>query len=119
MYGALSAAARFRVREALACMQKHHQDPQLCLDSVAKRVGVSRCYLSRILALETGKHFRHHLRAIRMKHAAMLLADPSLAVKEISWAVGYAYVSTFDRDFRAEYNTSPVKFRCAQTVSSS
>ena len=34
-------AAQFRVREALSCMQKCHQDQHLSLASVAKRAGVS------------------------------------------------------------------------------
>lgn len=107
-------AAQFRVREALSCMQKCHQDQHLSLASVAKRAGVSRCYLSRILGLKTGKRFRQHLRAIRIQHASELLRDPSLTVKEISWAVGYAHPSTFDRDFRAVFHASPMELRCGR-----
>lgn len=111
-----SGIANFRVQEALLCMQNCYQDQHICLASVAKRAGVSRCYLSRILGLKTGKRFRQHLRAIRMQHAAELLRDPLLTIKEISWAVGYAHPSTFDRDFRAVFHSSPMGVRCARTL---
>lgn len=116
-YRKLSEATQFRVQEALSCMQNHHEDPHLSLGFVAKQVGVSRCYLSRILTRKTGQHFRALLRGIRMRHATALLSNPALSVKEVSWAVGYGYLSNFDRDFRAEYHTSPIRFRCGRKTS--
>lgn len=112
MRAVTSEITLFRVREALACMKRNYQDPQMCLSLVATQVGISTCYLSRILAHQTGKHFREHLRSIRLQHAVKLLKNVSLSVKEISWTVGYLYVSSFDRDFHAKYGKSPVEFRC-------
>jgi two-component system, response regulator YesN len=115
---ATSEMTQFRVREALACMKRSYQDPQICLSSVATQVGISPCYLSRILALQTGRHFREHIRRIRLQHAAELLKNAALSVKEISWTVGYVYATSFDRDFRTQYGKSPVEFRCQRTRAS-
>lgn len=105
-------ATELRVREVLLLLEQRYSDERLCLRSLADEVGLSPCYLSRILTVHTGRHFREHLRAVRMARASELLTDLHLSVKEVVWKVGYAQVTTFYRDFRAQYARTPVQFRC-------
>lgn len=111
MSGTKGAATKLRVKQALVLLEQQCKDDHLSLKSLADGVGLSPCYLSRILILHTGQHFREHLRAVRIARASDLLRDPRLSVKEVAWKVGYAQVSTFYRDFRARYGRTPVQFR--------
>lgn len=107
-----SGAVSLRVQQVLLCLERDYPQSDLCLSSVAKSLRLSPCYVSRILTGATGKHFRQTLRDIRMKHAAELLKNTRFSVKEVSWAVGYAHHSSFDRDFRSEFGKSPLEARC-------
>ena len=40
-----------------------------------------------------------------------MLVESTLRVKEVTFAVGYKHVSSFDRDFRALYRKTPTDFR--------
>lgn len=108
----LRGSRLFRVRTALAYLRQSYQNSGLCLSSAAKQAGVSPWYLSRLFRLCTRRGFREHLKGVRMERAAEMLRNPTLAVKEVAWAVGYKHVSCFDRDFRARYGKPPVAFRC-------
>src|SRR5208337_4089601 len=87
-----------------------HGEPRLSLSLVAVQTGLSRWHLCRMLKLSTGMGFADHLRIVRLRAAAKMLADPTLRVKEIAFAVGYKHVSSFDRDFRDHYRMTPTEF---------
>ncbi|MCI0557362.1 MAG: helix-turn-helix transcriptional regulator [Nitrososphaera sp.] len=101
-----------RVQRALKNLENNYRDPDLNLSSVAKSLGISPSYLSRIVARHTGTAFRQHLAAVRMRHAAQLLQNSMLSIKEISWAVGYGCLSTFERHFRSHHGKAPMEFKC-------
>lgn len=115
MCAAPSRESEFRVRIALQYLNSHYTQPDFCLSTLAREVGISPAHLSRLLAAHTGTGFRKQLRAVRMKSAADLLRDPRLSVKEVAAAVGYIYTSTFDRDFRAHFGINPIDYRCSIT----
>jgi AraC-like DNA-binding protein len=53
-----------------------------------------------------------------MIRAKNLLQDPTLRIKEVAAAVGYADVSDFSRDFRKEYGQSASQSRSPSHPSS-
>lgn len=100
-----------RVRMALALIEKRYADPNLRLDSVAGQVRVSSHHLSSLIKKETGKGFRYHLIHIRLKAARFYLTTSLMSVKEIATLVGYGSTSSFDREFRRNFECSPTEVR--------
>lgn len=108
----LPKASGFRARLAVQYLSANYLQRGFSLSALAKQVGISPTHLSRIFLAYTGVGFRTQLRSLRMKCAIDLLRDPQRSVKEVAVAVGYSHTSSFDRDFRIHFGTSPVDYRC-------
>lgn len=100
-----------RATVALAYMRAHLHEPALTLDAVSATLRLSRWHLGRLLQRETGATYRQLLRQMRLEQACALLRDPSRSVKEVAAAVGYAYTTELDRDFRRTVGASPSQWR--------
>jgi AraC-like DNA-binding protein len=80
------------------------------LRRTALRLGVSVRTLQRRLA-EEKTSFGALLEGLRRRMAATLLREPSLAIYEVSFLLGYSEPSTFHRAFRRWNGLSPREFR--------
>lgn len=101
----------FRTQLAVNYLRCHFADQDICLCLVAKEIGVSPAYLSRLLSAKPLDGFRRLIRTLRMYRAAELLQNPLLSVKEVAGMVGYRHTSSFDRDFRSHYLKTPGRYR--------
>lgn len=77
---------------------------------VARTLGMSARTLQRRLHRE-GTSFARVLEDFRREMSAHLLRDPSLAVYEVAFLLGYSEPSTFYRAFRRWNHRSPEQFR--------
>lgn len=89
--------------------REYHRD--LALDEIAQRVASSRRQLQRAFAEVGHTTFRRHLAETRMRHAAELLSDRSLTVREIAGRVGYRQPAQFAKAFRRYMGTAPSAYR--------
>lgn len=78
---------------------------------IARAVGIDRSYLYRIFRQEIGQSPKECLTQFRLKVAAEMLAATELSVTEISLSCGFKEVSLFDKQFKAVYGCSPLKYR--------
>ncbi|NAZ85723.1 AraC family transcriptional regulator [Kineococcus indalonis] len=83
------------------------------LSTAAQRAGMSESAFSRRFKRATGMTFTDVVRKLRLAHAAKLLAQTSQPVASIAAAVGYANLSNFNRQFRAEHGSTPTRYRVA------
>lgn len=81
--------------------------------ALAGVLGITAGHLRRIVKHAVGATPRQWLCNLRLEHAARLLADPSLRVKEVQWQVGITDASHFTRDFRDRFGMCPTEFRLA------
>src|SRR5213595_2909731 len=86
----------------------------LSLDDVARRVASSRRQLQRAYAEIGRTTFRTHLTAVRMRHAAELLAARPLTVREVARHVGYRQPAQFAKAFRRHHGVAPSDYRAAE-----
>jgi two-component system response regulator YesN len=107
------------VRSALEWLQSHSAACGVTLTDMSRAVGVSPCYLSRIIRSVTGLGFHAHLTKIRLAQADTLLKNARLSVKQVSYAVGYTQPSNFVRDFRAHFGSTPQSARAVCAASRS
>lgn len=78
---------------------------------MAEVLGISAGQLRRVVKQHAGASPRLWLRNLRLEHAAHLLVDPRLRIKEVQARVGITDASHFARDFRDRFGMSPTEFR--------
>lgn len=103
------AVRRELFEEAVAIIALEYPG-DLTLGEVAERLFTSPRQLQRSFADAGAAGFREHLRQVRMRHAAELLAE-GLRVHEASHAVGYRQPAQFAKAFRHEFGVSPSEVR--------
>lgn len=103
---------RERVFRVKSLLRENFMEP-LSLEEIARRVGCSQYYLSRIFSSETGQTISAYLQNLKLERAATLLQEGRLNVTEVAMDVGYSSLSHFSQVFRARYGCCPVLFPTA------
>jgi transcriptional regulator GlxA family with amidase domain len=99
-----------RYLRARLLVERGYRQP-LTLAGAARALAVSPRQLERAydeIGLTT---FAAHLRAVRLRNAAELLAHQPLTVTDVARLVGYRQPSHFIKAFRARYRTTPGAYR--------
>ena len=81
------------------------------LDEMAERVNISISHLGRLFRAETGYPPKQYLQHLRLEHAAKLLRESFLTVKQIRIHVGYTDKTMFIKAFKAKYCMPPNEYR--------
>ena len=97
------------VMAALRVIEEDYRNANLT--ELARQMGESLYYYSRIIRRNTGNSFKELLLRKRMNKAEQLLAETQLSVSDIILAVGYDNSSYFYRAFRKRYGISPREYR--------
>ena len=97
-------------------IQNQLGDPALSVRALAEQSGCTPDYLSHLFRRTSGEHLAAHISRQRVERARRLLADSTMAVKEIAWACGFTTPSYFIRSFRAQFGVTPKAWRSARTV---
>jgi AraC-like DNA-binding protein len=88
----------------------------LSLRVLSRKYGMSSARLGRAFRSTVGCSFRNYVRYLRMRQVQGPLCNPRLSLSEIAYGVGYKELSSFDRDFRATFHTTPSLYRVAMIV---
>ncbi len=86
----------------------YHRGPSL--EEVARMMGLSYCYFSRLFSQETGMSFQEYLTRVRLENARHLLLTTPLTVEKVAARVGYEDPSHFIRVFKRCYRMTPRRF---------
>jgi AraC family transcriptional regulator, arabinose operon regulatory protein len=102
-----------RVRKVLQAIEA---DPSCEIQDLAQMVNLSNSRLSHLFKSTTGISLQSVLSDARLQRAAELLQSTDMAVKEISYHVGYRHAPSFVRAFRNKVGASPNDYRSRQRV---
>ena len=86
-------------------------DPDLSLNALADRFGVSTKVIGTICKKRYGKTFLQYVREKQIGRAAELLKTTEKTLEEISQQCGFINVLTFRRNFKAVIGVNPSDFR--------
>ncbi len=92
-------------------IQGHYPEAGLYLESIARHMGLSSKYVSRLFAEKTGVHITDYVEGVRIAKARELLDRTTLKVAEVGRAVGIPDRTTFARVFRKREGVSPRQYR--------
>jgi transcriptional regulator GlxA family with amidase domain len=96
--------------KALAFMHKEPAHPWT-LESLARRVGVSRSLLAERFRHFLGRSPMAYLTTWRLKLGAEILESTDDGIAEVAAAVGYRSEAAFNRAFRRAFDCPPAQFR--------
>jgi AraC-like DNA-binding protein len=99
------------VEAALSYVRSNYSDKDCSIESMARRLGLSRCYLATFLRKRAGKTPQELLALYRMSKARELLSSTTLPIYEIAEAVGYPDPMSFSRAFRRWSGMTPSECR--------
>jgi len=85
-------------------------NPELSVEMIADRVGISRVHLHRKLKELTNQTTRDFIRNIRLKQAADLLAHKNLSISEVAEATGFTNLGYFSNAFKDLYGMPPSSY---------
>ncbi|XOV68772.1 MAG: helix-turn-helix domain-containing protein [Fluviicola sp.] len=100
--------------EQIMLEQELFKQSGITMDQVARQIGTNRTYLSEAINVHYEKTFSAWLNGIRINFAKQLLADTRydhLSVEGIAKTAGFASISTFNSNFKAEIGLTPSYFR--------
>ena len=88
-----------------------HYSDNLSLDLLQKKLHISKYYISHIMNQKLGMGFNDYVNSIRISNACRLLTESDMPIGEISEAVGFNTVRTFNRAFVKHMGMSPREYR--------
>ena len=101
------------LRDALAIMEAEYPRA-IELEDVAQRIATSRRQLQRVFDELHGVPYRTALAQIRMRNAALLLADPQpTTIRSVARRVGYHQGAQFAKAFHRHHGIVPSAYRRA------
>ena len=81
------------------------------MHDLAAAVGTNECTLKMAFKEEFGLTVFGYIYSVRMKRAAHMLAETTLALADIALSLGYDHLSHFSTAFRRFYGVPPSQFR--------
>ncbi|WP_219838624.1 AraC family transcriptional regulator [Paenibacillus sp. R14(2021)] len=90
---------------------EHYANPELSLEYLGDRFGISAKYISQLFKEEFGENFLDYLSQLRIKEAKKRLLEQPDSIQEVGERVGYVNAATFRRVFRKMEGVSPVDYR--------
>jgi AraC-like DNA-binding protein len=87
------------------------------LEDLASLAGLSAFHFLRVFKATTGLTPHQHILRTRLRAAAATLARTRVPITEVALAVGFEDLSNFTRTFRAEYGTTPSRYRAQHSGS--
>ncbi|MCD8153300.1 MAG: AraC family transcriptional regulator [Clostridiales bacterium] len=95
----------------------HSGKKKVCISEVAREIGVSRGYLTKIFKREMKVSPQEFLMDFRMDRAKNLLCSSGESISVIAMEVGYSDVMSFSKTFRQHFGVSPTEYRRIRRIS--
>lgn len=99
------------MRKVLSFIEAHYTEGNFGLTGIAEVMGIHSSYLSRQFKEIMGQNFVSYMNQYKIEKAQFMLLDTSLAVNEISEAVGFTTIQHFMKSFKKITGYSPGAYR--------
>ena len=107
---ALKPADEQLMERVMKVLNDHLADPDLSVEMLSRKVGLSRVHLHRKLNELANQSPHNFILSIRMKQAVTLLSRQNLSVSDVAYAVGFTTLSHFSNSFHIFYGMTPKEF---------
>ena len=107
------------VSSSIRIIKEEYSDVHLTLDSVAKRLYVSKSQLSRFFKKIVGVNFSDYLHRLRIKKVCQLLSEDRRSVQAVAEQCGFHNMAAFYKLFNVEVGMTPNEYRVSMTATDS
>lgn len=101
------------IQNLLRYIESHYHE-NITLQSMAKDLGFSKFYLSRIFKNRIGYQFNDYVNRLRINMAQRLLCETDLSILNIAMDCGFESQRNFNRTFKEYTNSTPTEFRSSR-----
>ncbi len=98
------------LKEITAVIEANMGNFEFNVTLLQKEMGIGSKLLYRKVKLLTGMSPVEYIRHIRMKQAALLLAEGRFAISEVMYMVGFSNSGYFSKCFQKAFGTTPTKY---------
>ncbi len=95
------------MQRVMKTINENIDNPNLNVEFIADKVGVSRVHFHRKIKELTNQTPRDFVKGIRLRQAAKMLQEKRLDITAVSEAVGFKTISSFSTAFKQAYGMSP------------
>jgi signal transduction histidine kinase/ligand-binding sensor domain-containing protein/DNA-binding response OmpR family regulator len=96
--------------ELLNIIENNMSKVDLDIDFVCKEIGMSRTKLYNKIKNISGQSIADFIRTLRLRKAALLMAQGELTISDIMYQVGIQTQSYFSKAFKQEFGKSPTQY---------
>ena len=114
-----SSSERFSYGKYAVSYLRTHYMEQISVGDLARKIGISRSYLTQVVNEEVGMSPQEYLIGIRLEHAKLHLENSSKKIRDIAISCGYEDPLNFSKAFKAKYGASPSAYRKEHCLSHS
>ncbi len=98
------------IQKIIRYITEKFQSP-ISTEAIAREFNYNTAYFRRYFRDYTGMSPRDYINSLRLKHAAKLLITSDLRVADVCFNCGYTSMASFQRNFKAQYNMTPLEFK--------
>lgn len=98
------------IMQALAYIETNFKSNPT-LEEVAKKVGFSTAYFSRLFSRQMGMSYTEYLDKIKIKHVQILLTQTNKTIMEIAEETGYCHGNYLNAQFKKRFGMTPGQYR--------
>lgn len=98
------------MRRVMKVINENMDNPELSVELIADKVGISRVHFYRKMKDLTGQAPRDFVKYVRLKEAARLLSKKNYDITGVSVATGFKSLSAFSTNFKSLYGLSPTEW---------
>lgn len=84
---------------------------KICLDDLAKQIGISRFRLSHFIKEYIGISFRDYISNMRLEYALRLLKDSDLCVMDVTKLAGFSDIKYLNKLLKERFHLTALKYR--------
>lgn len=95
------------MKRVMKVINENMDNPELSVEVIADKVGISRVHFYRKMKDLTGQAPRDFVKYVRLKEAARLLSEKDLDITGVSVATGFKSLSAFSTSFKALFGLTP------------
>ena len=106
----LNPMDRSFLQKALDTVAEHLSDPEFNVNRFSREMAMSRQQMHRKIRALVNQSATEFIRVIRLKKAALFLAQKSASVSEIAYDVGFNSPSYFTKSFHRYFGISPSEY---------
>lgn len=97
--------------DAIMREERHYIDSNLTLNSLARRIGMNRSYVSKAINIGYGQNFSRYVNHLRVEESTRQLVQSDRSILQIAFDCGFNSKATFNRVFKTETGLAPIEYR--------